>query len=257
MIIFCVVFCCGHATLKEALSVNWSVGPLVRPSRLSCHAWVENAKNAYVWCSSWYCLSVSMMEGCWGCDRGGNGGWMPLPTRPQRYFDPASLVLVLMWFWFVVLFSCSFVLSCCGFTLCFVFVAVFSLDNVPIIVLCCSVISLSFWDCVVVLRCSCCSVFRYCYVFVVLVSAVVKMCWLLCFAFSVNVGIDVLCSFALSCCVFLFCMLLLLLCVVIIVLFCVFCCYWLVMLVVGAVLWCSALFTFYRCHSKRIHKPNI
>ena len=27
--------------------------------------------------------------GAWGVDR----GWMPLPTRPQRYCDPASLVL--------------------------------------------------------------------------------------------------------------------------------------------------------------------
>ena len=26
--------------------------------------------------------------GAWGMD----GGWMPLPTRPQRYCDPASLV---------------------------------------------------------------------------------------------------------------------------------------------------------------------
>ena len=28
-----------------------------------------------------------------GCGRGEAGGWMPLPTRPQRYCDPASLVL--------------------------------------------------------------------------------------------------------------------------------------------------------------------
>ena len=27
--------------------------------------------------------------GSWGVD----GGWMPLPTRPQQYCDPASLVL--------------------------------------------------------------------------------------------------------------------------------------------------------------------
>ena len=29
------------------------------------------------------------MVGAWGVD----GGWMPLPTRPQRYCDPASLAL--------------------------------------------------------------------------------------------------------------------------------------------------------------------
>ena len=29
-----------------------------------------------------------MLEGGWG----EAGGWMPLPTRPQRYCDPASLV---------------------------------------------------------------------------------------------------------------------------------------------------------------------
>ena len=30
----------------------------------------------------------------WGAD----GGWMPLPTRPQRYCDPASLVTILLGF---------------------------------------------------------------------------------------------------------------------------------------------------------------
>ena len=34
--------------------------------------------------------------GAWGVD----GGWMPLPTRPQRYCETASLVL----FIFVVVF---------------------------------------------------------------------------------------------------------------------------------------------------------
>ena len=28
----------------------------------------------------------------WGGGWGVDGGWMPLPTRPQRYCDPASLV---------------------------------------------------------------------------------------------------------------------------------------------------------------------
>ena len=35
-------------------------------------------------------VCVSVWEGrVWGVD----GGWMRLPTRPQRYCDPASLVL--------------------------------------------------------------------------------------------------------------------------------------------------------------------
>ena len=31
--------------------------------------------------------------GAWGVD----GGWMPLPTHPQRYCDPALLVLYLLY----------------------------------------------------------------------------------------------------------------------------------------------------------------
>ena len=30
--------------------------------------------------------------GVWGGDLGVDGGWTPLPIRPQRYCDPASLV---------------------------------------------------------------------------------------------------------------------------------------------------------------------
>ena len=33
-------------------------------------------------------MYVCVWSGVWGVD----GGWMPLPTRPQRYCDPASLV---------------------------------------------------------------------------------------------------------------------------------------------------------------------
>ena len=33
-----------------------------------------------------------MLKGGWGCRWGEAAGWMPLPTRPQRYCDPASLV---------------------------------------------------------------------------------------------------------------------------------------------------------------------
>ena len=52
------VFSCGHATPKEALSV--------RPSRSTCQAQVENAKDAYLGCFCWYCLCVRVLEGCWG-----------------------------------------------------------------------------------------------------------------------------------------------------------------------------------------------
>ena len=73
-----------------------SVRPLVRRSRSSCHARVENAKNAYLWCCSWYCLCVSVLEGGWGCGWGEAGGWMPLPTHPQQYCDHASLVVLFL-----------------------------------------------------------------------------------------------------------------------------------------------------------------
>ena len=39
-------------------------------------------------------LYVCVWSGVWGVD----GGWMPLPTRPQRYCDPASLVLYFLVF---------------------------------------------------------------------------------------------------------------------------------------------------------------
>ena len=37
-------------------------------------------------------VCVSVWEGGWG----EAGGWMPLPTRPQRYCDPASLVFIVI-----------------------------------------------------------------------------------------------------------------------------------------------------------------
>ena len=37
-------------------SFRWSVGP----SQSSCHTRVENEKNAYLGCCSWYCLCVSV-----------------------------------------------------------------------------------------------------------------------------------------------------------------------------------------------------
>ena len=38
-------------------------------------------------------MYVSVLEGGLGGALGVDGGWLPLPTRPQRYCDPASLVL--------------------------------------------------------------------------------------------------------------------------------------------------------------------
>ena len=35
-----------------------------------------------------FCVCLCVWDGGWGVD----WGWMPLPTRPQRYCDPASLV---------------------------------------------------------------------------------------------------------------------------------------------------------------------
>ena len=61
-------------------SVRRSVRPSVRNAR------VEKWKNERFRCFFGY---VCWWGGAWGVD----GGWMPLPTRPQRYCDPASLVL--------------------------------------------------------------------------------------------------------------------------------------------------------------------
>ena len=44
-------------------------------------------------------VCVSVWEGGWGEGWGEGGGWMPLPTRPQRYCDPASLVFFLSQIW--------------------------------------------------------------------------------------------------------------------------------------------------------------
>ena len=59
-------------------SVSPSVGPSVREHESkSAKTSVLDAFCACEW-------------GTWGVD----GGWMPLPTRPQRYCDPASLVFL-------------------------------------------------------------------------------------------------------------------------------------------------------------------
>ena len=56
-----------------------SVGPSVGNDR------VEKWENEL-------CVYVSVLGGGLGGALGVDGGWLPLPTRPQRYCDPASLV---------------------------------------------------------------------------------------------------------------------------------------------------------------------
>ena len=43
-------------------------------------------------------LVLFVCECVGGCGWGEAGGWMPLPTRLQRYCDPASLVLTVLKF---------------------------------------------------------------------------------------------------------------------------------------------------------------
>ena len=98
-------------------SVRPSVGPSVQGHRVE--KW-ENEHLRYVLGMGW----------------GVYGGWMPLPTRPQRYCDPASLVVKFgpstgsfLVACYVTLYPALFVrwwvgLSC--FTFCYVF-AVFGL----------------------------------------------------------------------------------------------------------------------------------
>ena len=63
-----------------------SIGPSVRPSVRNA---VEKWKNEHSRCFFGY---VCWLGGAWVVD----GGWMPLPTYPQLYFDPASLVFVFL-----------------------------------------------------------------------------------------------------------------------------------------------------------------
>ena len=102
----------GHATLKEVLSVRPSVRPAFRPSfrpafrpsfRPSIHPSVTHESKSG---------KTSNLEVFWGrCVGGGawgvDGGWMPLPTLPQRYCDPASLVPLSAFFFLVSLTCCS------------------------------------------------------------------------------------------------------------------------------------------------------
>ena len=97
-------FCCGQATLSQALPVRPSVRPSVHPSICpSVRASVLPSMRPLVHLSAstsirWSVtheskvkknerfryLGIFVGEG-WGVD----GGWMPLPTRLQRYCDPA------------------------------------------------------------------------------------------------------------------------------------------------------------------------
>ena len=62
----------------------------------------------YRWPSAilgWLVTNVCVWSGVWDVD----GGWMPLPTRAQRYCDPASLVLnAIVWPWRVFALPSTF-----------------------------------------------------------------------------------------------------------------------------------------------------
>ena len=66
-------------------SVRRSVGPSVRQSvgpsvMLESKSGKTSVLDVF--------LGMCIAGGAWGVD----GGWTPLPTRPQRYCDPTSLV---------------------------------------------------------------------------------------------------------------------------------------------------------------------
>ena len=88
-----VIYCissCGHATPKEALFVRWSVEVVEV---------IESKSGKMSVLDTFYvCLCME-----WGF--GVDGGLMPLPTRPQRYCDPASLIIVVVSLMFFC-FSC-------------------------------------------------------------------------------------------------------------------------------------------------------
>ena len=61
-------------------------------------------------------MYVSVLEGGLGGALGVDGGWLPLPTRPQRYCDPASLVDMLeqkkiYQIFFLILYLLIFIIS--------------------------------------------------------------------------------------------------------------------------------------------------
>ena len=65
-------------------SVRLSVGPSVS-LKLKMRKKRTNDTTVVIEC---VCVGGSVWEGGWG----EAGGWLPLPPRPQRYCDPASLV---------------------------------------------------------------------------------------------------------------------------------------------------------------------
>ena len=69
--------------LYEALSVRRSFGRSVRIRDL-VKKWEYEFQKLFVF--------VSVLERGLGEVLGVDEGWLPLPTRPQRYGDPASLV---------------------------------------------------------------------------------------------------------------------------------------------------------------------
>ena len=98
-----IFFSCGHATVKEALPVGPSVCRFVGPSvRRSVTLELKTQKRVLrmLQLVLFVCECVG---GGMGCGWGEAEGWMPLPTRLQRYCDPASLV----YFWYFYQFQMS------------------------------------------------------------------------------------------------------------------------------------------------------
>ena len=67
-----------------ACNLALSVGPLVR-----------ELKSGKMSVSVAFCAHVSVLKGGFGGMLGVDGGRLPLPSRPQRYCEPASLVVLI------------------------------------------------------------------------------------------------------------------------------------------------------------------
>ena len=76
--------------VADTNSISGVVGPPVCQSisLLVCWSRVIKLKSGITSVLDAICVCLCVWDGGWGVD----GGWMPLPTRPQRYCDPASLV---------------------------------------------------------------------------------------------------------------------------------------------------------------------
>ena len=76
---------------KLCPSLGPSVGPSVDPSvRPSVRPSIRPSSQKVECFRYFLCMFVCMMVGEWRVD----GGWTLLPTRPQQYCDPASLVFL-------------------------------------------------------------------------------------------------------------------------------------------------------------------